>query len=114
MVNVDLRDNHLIENVNAIMKLRKMGIFSDDDLQKMYDRLVEKDRESESKRSMKKTVCDFCGKDINPIKRVIDGNIKITLSKNGRFLDVCNDCYKSLNEWIESKIQKRGNMESEG
>ena len=47
MVNVDLRDNHLIENVNAIMKLKKMGIFSDDDLQKMYDRQVEKDRESE-------------------------------------------------------------------
>ncbi len=47
MIEVDLRDNHLTENINAIMELKKTGMFSENDIQKMYDRQVEKDRESE-------------------------------------------------------------------
>lgn len=47
MIEVDLRDNHLAENINAIMELKKTGMFSENDIQKMYDRQVEKDRKSE-------------------------------------------------------------------
>lgn len=50
---------------------------------------------------MTKTVCDFCGKEINPIRRAIEGEVKI--SKNGRIFDVCDDCTKSLNEWFKAR-----------
>ena len=51
---------------------------------------------------MTKTVCDFCGKEINPIRRMVEG--EVTISKNGRIFDVCNDCKESLNEWLKARI----------
>ena len=47
MVNVDLRDKHLSENVKAITELRKTGMFSEEELQRLYDEQVKKDEEEE-------------------------------------------------------------------
>lgn len=45
MISIDLRDIHIVENVKAIMDLKSMEIFSDNEIQDMYDRQVLKDRE---------------------------------------------------------------------
>ena len=48
MVNVDLRDPHLSENVKAITELRKTGMYSEEELQRLYDEQVKKDREEDA------------------------------------------------------------------
>ena len=45
MISVDLRDPHLAENARAIMELRAIGIFSDEEIQRMYDEQVRRDAE---------------------------------------------------------------------
>lgn len=47
MINIDLRDPHIVENTKAIMELKSIGIFSDDELQDMYDRQVISGREED-------------------------------------------------------------------
>ena len=42
MVNIDLRDPHLLENFVAIQGLQKLGV-SDEEIQVMYDRQLEAD-----------------------------------------------------------------------
>ena len=44
MITVDLRDKHLKENLEAIEMLRSGGYFTDEELQRLYDKQVEKDR----------------------------------------------------------------------
>ena len=46
MVNINLRDEHLQENLQAIMELRSIG-FTDDEIQKMYDKQLEQDKQNE-------------------------------------------------------------------
>ena len=41
---LDLRDSHLIENTKAFMELRALGIYTDDELQELYDRQVAADK----------------------------------------------------------------------
>ena len=43
MVTLDLRDPHLIENFEALQSIRKFGLFTDEEIQEMYDRQLEKD-----------------------------------------------------------------------
>lgn len=45
MVTMSLGDPNLIENVRALNELKKSGLFSDEELQEMYDRQVKKDKE---------------------------------------------------------------------
>ena len=45
MIRVDLNDMKLKENLEAIIYLRKTGLFTDEQLQKMYDEQVKKDKE---------------------------------------------------------------------
>lgn len=47
MINVNLRDPHLLENVKAIKDLKVMGNFTDDELQDMYYRQLISDREKD-------------------------------------------------------------------
>lgn len=47
MINIDLRDPNIVENTKAIMELKSIGIFSDDELQDMYDRQVISGREED-------------------------------------------------------------------
>lgn len=49
MITVDLNDKHLKENMRAIMELREFGIYTDEQLQEMYDKQLEKDRNGEVK-----------------------------------------------------------------
>ena len=44
MIVIDLNDKHLQENVKALMELKKLGTFSDEELQIMYARQLAKDR----------------------------------------------------------------------
>ena len=43
MITLDLNDKHLAENFKAIQELKELGIFTDEQLQKMYDEQVQKD-----------------------------------------------------------------------
>lgn len=45
MVTVNLNDPNLKENFKALKAVRDSGMFTDEELQKMYDRQLEKDRE---------------------------------------------------------------------
>jgi hypothetical protein len=47
MIDINLRDDHLQENLQAIMELRSIG-FTDDEIQKLYDRQFEKDQRSDN------------------------------------------------------------------
>lgn len=42
MVNIDMRDPHLLENFVAVRELQKLGV-SDEEIQVMYDRQLEVD-----------------------------------------------------------------------
>lgn len=44
MVETNLRDNNLFENLKAINELRRTGMFTDEELQEMYDKQVETDK----------------------------------------------------------------------
>lgn len=45
MITVNLNDTKLKENLKALKEVRDSGMFTDEELQKMYDRQIEKDRE---------------------------------------------------------------------
>lgn len=44
MVEMNLRDNNIFENLKAINELRRTGMFTDEELQEMYDKQVEADK----------------------------------------------------------------------
>lgn len=46
MIDINLRDDHLQENLQAIMELRSIG-FTDDEIQMLYDRQFERDQRSD-------------------------------------------------------------------
>lgn len=45
MVTINLGDPNVVENFKALNELRKTGVFTDEQLQQMYDKQVEADRE---------------------------------------------------------------------
>lgn len=45
MVTINLGDSNVVENFKALNELRKTGMFTDEQLQQMYDKQVEADRE---------------------------------------------------------------------
>lgn len=45
MITIDLRDPNLKENLAAINELRDSGMFTDEQLQEMYNKQVEADNE---------------------------------------------------------------------
>ena len=47
MTTLQFNDKHLVENVEALQYLRSLHIYSEEELQRMYDKQVEKDRERE-------------------------------------------------------------------
>lgn len=47
MITVNLNDKNLAENLRAIRELQQTGLFTDEQLQEMYDRQLEKDRNRE-------------------------------------------------------------------
>ena len=44
MVTINLGDPNVVENFKALNELRKTGMFTDEQLQQMYDKQVEADR----------------------------------------------------------------------
>lgn len=44
MVTINLGDPNVVENFKALNELRKTGMFTDEQLQRMYDKQVEADR----------------------------------------------------------------------
>lgn len=48
MVIYDLRDENILENVKAVEELKKTGLFTDDELQELYDKQVESDKRKEA------------------------------------------------------------------
>ena len=49
MVEMNLRDNNIIENLKAIEELRRTGMFTEEELQEMYDKQVEADKKEGAK-----------------------------------------------------------------
>lgn len=49
MITIRLDDKNVAENLKAIEELRKTGMFSEEQLQELYDKQLEKDK-SESER----------------------------------------------------------------
>ena len=47
MISLQFNDKRLVENAEALQYLRSLHIYSEEELQKMYDEQVEKDRERE-------------------------------------------------------------------
>jgi hypothetical protein len=45
MVIMNLDDSNVVENFKALNELRKTGMFTEEQLQQMYDKQVEADRE---------------------------------------------------------------------
>ena len=45
MVTINLEDKNVVENFKALNEPRKTGLFTDEQLQRMYDKQVEADRE---------------------------------------------------------------------
>jgi hypothetical protein len=45
MVTINLGDPNVVENFKTLNELRKTGMFTDEQLQQMYDKQVETDRE---------------------------------------------------------------------
>lgn len=45
MINMDLQDPKIAENFKAIEELRKSGLYSDEEIQQLYNRQVETDRQ---------------------------------------------------------------------
>ena len=43
MIKIDLNDPRLIDNVEAIQIVRSFGLFTDEEIQEMYDRQLEND-----------------------------------------------------------------------
>lgn len=43
MVTLNLRDPRLAEHVAVVQDIRRTGLFTDEEIQKMYDRQIEKD-----------------------------------------------------------------------
>ena len=52
MINISFDDPNMVENFKAIQALRKTGLYTDEQLQKMYDDQVKKDKEAEDERKM--------------------------------------------------------------
>ena len=48
MVKVDLRDPNLVENVKSVECLRELGYYTDNQIQKLYDDQLKKDKEANS------------------------------------------------------------------
>ena len=48
MVTINLGDPNAVENFKALNELRKTGIFTDEQLQQMYDKQVEADKKREN------------------------------------------------------------------
>ena len=44
MIDININDPHLIENVKAIQELKKSGIFTDEQIQELYNDQIERDR----------------------------------------------------------------------
>lgn len=51
MVTINLGDPNVVENFKALNELRKTGMFTDEQLQQMYDKQVEVDRERDEDES---------------------------------------------------------------
>lgn len=49
MVEMNLRDNNIFKNLKAINELRRTGMFTDEELQEMYDKQVEADKKEGAK-----------------------------------------------------------------
>ena len=47
MISINLDDPNVVENFKALNELRHTGLFSDEELQEMYDKQVEADRGEE-------------------------------------------------------------------
>ncbi len=45
MVTINLDDKNVVENFKALNELRKTGLFTDEQLQRIYDKQVEADME---------------------------------------------------------------------
>ncbi|MBQ5640482.1 MAG: hypothetical protein IIV05_01610 [Ruminococcus sp.] len=43
MISIRLDDPHFSENLDALLSMRRMGLYTDEELQEMYDRQLEKD-----------------------------------------------------------------------
>lgn len=48
MIKFDLRDPDLAENIKAIKELQLIGIYTDEELQEMYDRDLQRTLQEES------------------------------------------------------------------
>ena len=55
MITVNLDDKNVVENFKALNELRKSGMFTDEQLQQMYDKQVELDRERDEEEMQSET-----------------------------------------------------------
>ena len=49
MIEMNLDDINIVENLKAIEELRRTGMFTDEELQEMYDKQVEADKKEGAK-----------------------------------------------------------------
>ena len=49
MIEINLGDINVVENFKAIEELRRTGMFTDEELQEMYDKQVEADKKEGGK-----------------------------------------------------------------
>ena len=52
MITISLEDPNVVENYKAMNELRRTGLFTDEELQKLYDKQVEADMRGEERREL--------------------------------------------------------------
>jgi len=103
MIKISFDDPNLVENFKSIQELKKSGMFTDEQLQKMYDEQVERDRREELK------PCPFCGgkPDFLATKYMAD-----TFCTGIVFSLVCNNCGGSISRsyCMTIRLNKDGSL----
>lgn len=52
MIMISLEDPNVVENFKAMNELRRTGLFTDEELQEIYDKQVEADMRGEERRKL--------------------------------------------------------------
>lgn len=56
MITISLEDPNVVENFKAMNELRRTGLFTDEELQELYDKQVEADMRGEERRELRSEI----------------------------------------------------------
>ena len=81
MITINLDDDNVVENFKALNELRKTGMFTDAQLQMMYDKQVEKDTEKALNRNLTDEETAIYNKRLEAESITLDG-VSLTVTED--------------------------------